>query len=127
MTVEKKIGIWMDHANAHLVEYTNGTVESKIIESKFTHHVMEQTLNESEQIMHNKQNHEQAEYYKKIADVIRAYDFVLLFGPTDAKAELHNLLKNDHLFSKIRIEIKSADKMNDTQIHTFVREYFAAH
>jgi stalled ribosome rescue protein Dom34 len=125
--VEKRLGIYLDHAQADLVEYTNGTNESKLIESKFTHEQKEHDLNKSEKLMHNQQDHDQSEYYKAIADVIRNYDEVILFGPTEAKAELHNKLNADHLFSKIKIVVKSSDKLNETQIHTFVREYFAHH
>ena len=124
-TALQKIGIYLDHANAHLVEYINGTNESKMIDSKFTHHQKEDALGKSEKARHNKEEH--AEYYKNIGEVIRKYDFVLLFGPTDAKAELYNILKADHRFEKIRIEVRSSDKMTEPQIHTFVRDYFSNH
>jgi hypothetical protein len=127
MTIEKKLGIYLDHANAHLVEYINGTNESKMIGSKFTHEEKEQSLGKSENLMHNKEEHEQAEYYKAIAEAIRHYDYVLLFGPSQAKAELHNILNADHRFAKIRIEVRPGDKMTETQIHTFVRDYFSNH
>ena len=51
----------------------------------------------------------------------------MLFGPTDAKTELFNLLKADHHFDKINIETKHADKMTENQQHAFVREYFFKH
>jgi hypothetical protein len=56
--------------------------------------------------------------------VIRSYDDILLFGPTEAKTELYNLLKADHHFSKIRIIVKPADKINDQQQHSFIKNYF---
>ena len=125
--VEKRLGIYMDHAQADLVEYINSTNESKLIESKFTNEQKEHELGKSEKLMHNKEDHEQSEYYKAIADAVRNYDEVLIFGPTEAKAELHNKLKADHLFSKIKITVKPSDKLNENEIHTFVREYFAHH
>ena len=51
----------------------------------------------------------------------------MLFGPTNAKTELLNLLKADHHFDKINIETKQADKMTENQQHAFVREYFFKH
>jgi hypothetical protein len=47
-----------------------------------------------------------------------------LFGPTDAKNELLNMVKTDHLFNEIKIEVENSDKMTESQMHTFVRDYF---
>ena len=124
MVIERKLGVWMDHANAHLIEYTGEPAESKNLMSKFTHEEKEHSLGESEKLMHNKERHEESEYYKKISDVIRDYDDVLLFGPTEAKNELFNLLKADHHFAKIKIIVKTAEKMNDHQQHAFIKNYF---
>jgi hypothetical protein len=44
-----------------------------------------------------------------------------------AKTELLNLLKADHLFEKIKIETKDADKMTQNEQHAFVREHFSHH
>ncbi len=63
--------------------------------------------------------------YKVISESIKKYDEVLLFGPTNAKVELSNILENDLSFSKINIEIRHADKMTENQEHAFVRDYFS--
>jgi len=34
------------------------------------------------------------------------YQEVVLFGPTDAKNELSNMVKTDHLFDEIKIEVE---------------------
>lgn len=122
---ERKLGIWMDHSNAKLIQYTNDRIEEKEIDSKFTHQEKEHSLGKSENLMHNKEQHEQSEFYKKIGDVIKNYEEVLLFGPTNAKVELFNLLKADTHFSKIKIEMKDADKMTENQQFAFVKEYFS--
>lgn len=120
----KKLGIWMDHANAHLIEYTEPMV-TKIVTSKFTDAEREESLERSERIMHNKEQHDDSEYYKEIGELIRNYDEVLLFGPTDAKTELLNILEKNHLFSKIKFEVKQSDKMTENQEHAFVKDYFS--
>jgi len=127
MKIEKKAGICMDHLSAHIMEYTTEPIEMKTIESKFTHEEKELSLTKGERHMHIKEQHQESEYYKKIGDAIRNYEEVVLFGPTDAKVELHNILKTDHLFSKIKIEIKNTDKMTASQQNDFVREYFSKH
>jgi Zn-finger nucleic acid-binding protein len=121
----KNLGIWMDHATANLMDCTTEAVETTTIASAFTHDSKEETLAKSENGMHNKEQHQQGDYYKKLGAAIKNYDSVVLFGPTDAKAELHNLLKADHHFDKIKIEVKQTDKMTDHQKHAYVKEYFS--
>lgn len=127
MTTAKNLGIWMDHSSAHLMEFTTDPIETKTIESKFTHEEKELSLTKSENLMHNKEQHQQSEYYKNLGEIIKNYDEVILFGTTDAKVELFNVLRADHRFAKIKIEIKQSDKMTENQQHTFVREYFSKH
>lgn len=115
----------MDHANAHVMEFTMDPIETKIISSKFTHDEKESSLGKSENLMHNKEQHQHREYYKKLGDEIRNYTDIILFGPTNAKDELFNILKEDHRFSSIKIKIKQADKMTGNQEHAFVKEYFS--
>ena len=125
MTTAKNLGIWMDHSSAHLMEFTADPIETKTIESKFTPQVKLESLNRSERVMHNKEQHQQSEYYKELGEIIKNYEGVLLFGPTEAKVELFNTLKADHRFEKIKIEIKQTDKMTENQEHAFVREHFS--
>ena len=124
MRKERKLGIWMDHSDAFLLELSQDQIIENIIESEFTQEEREFSLDKSEKFMHNKEQQLLTAFYKKISDVIKDYQEVVLFGPTDAKNELLNLLKSEHLFEGIRIEIKNADKMTTNQMHNFVREYF---
>jgi hypothetical protein len=125
MTTAKYLGIWMDHSSARLIEFSKDSMETKVIESKFTQEAKESSLERSEHMMHNKEQHQRSEYYKKLGEVIKDYEEVLLFGPTDAKLELFNALLADHRFAKIKIETKNADKMTDNQQHALVKEYFS--
>ena len=74
--------------------------------------------------MHNKEQHKQATYYKALTNIIRNYQEVLLFGPTEAKVELFNFIREDHKYDKIKIEVKNTDKMSNVEQHHFVRDYF---
>ena len=125
MTIERSLGIWMDHQTAHIIEFTTDPIETTTVESKFTHQEKEQTLHRSENLMHNKEQHEEADYYKSLGEIIRNYNDVVLFGPTEAKTELFNFLRKDHRFAEIVIEIKQTDKMTENQQHAFVKEYFS--
>ena len=120
----KQLGIWMDHSIAHLMDLTNGAIVQSIIVSEFTHDDKKFGLMKDEKHMHIKKQHMQSGYYKKLSDAIIKYQEVVLFGPTEAKNELLNLLKTHHLFENIKIEVKHADKMTENQMHAFVKEYF---
>ena len=126
MEKAKRIGIWMDHASAHLIEFTSDQIEPKTIESAFTHDVKENALNnKGESQIHVKEKHLQANYYKKLGEEIINYQGVLLFGPTNAKVELFNVLNADRRFANIKIDVKQADKMTENQEQAFVRNYFS--
>jgi stalled ribosome rescue protein Dom34 len=125
MTTATNLGIWMDHSNAHLMEFTTEPLTTMIISSRFTHREKEHSIGKSEDGMHQKEQHEHQDYYKKIGEAIKNYQDVLLFGPTTAKTELFNMLKADHHFEKIRIETKDADKMTQNEQHAFVRKHFS--
>ena len=124
MKTIKHLGIWMDHSIAFLMDLTNDTIVQNSVVSEFTHQEKENSLKKNEIFMHNKEQHQQSSFYKTLSETIRNYQEVILFGPTDAKNELFNLLKADHLFENIKIEVKDSDKMTENQMHAFVREYF---
>lgn len=120
---KKNLGIWMDHLHANLIDL-DAVKNNHTIKSNFTFSVKEETLSRSENIMHNKEDQMHEAFYKKIADEIVKYDNVLLFGPTNAKAELHNYLNKDLHFKDIQIDVQPADKMTDNEKIAFVREHF---
>jgi len=123
MKAHNNLGIWMDHSTAHLIDLS-ADENSHSISSKFTFTVKAEALSRNEDIMHNKEQQMQGAYYKEIADEILKYDHVLLFGPTNAKSELHNYLDKDLRFKHIKIDIESADKMTDNQKEAFVKNHF---
>ena len=124
MKTKKNLGIWMDHSSAHLMEFTADPIQTNIIESATTQSENRQNSGKNENVMHNKEQHQQSEYYKNLGDKIINYEEVILFGPTDAKVELFNILKADHRFENIKIVVKPADKMTENQQHAFVRDHF---
>lgn len=125
MKRKKKLGIWMDHSLAHLMEFTSNHFEIETIESKFTTDVKKQSLAKNEKIVHNKEQGLLKDYYKKLGEAIKNYQRVILFGPTDAKIELFDLLSEDERFLKIKFEIKNTDNMTENQQQAFVQEYFS--
>ncbi len=124
MEKTKQLGIWMDHSEAFLMELSNDTIVENTILSEFTQQEKENSLERSEKHMQNKEHHFKLNFFKKLSDVIKNSHEVVLFGPTNAKDELFNLLKADHLFNNIKIEVKHSDKMTKNKMHDFAKEYF---
>jgi hypothetical protein len=120
----RQLGIWLDHSNAYLMEFTNDTILTNRVVSELSNQEAELNHHKGEKLIHKKEQHLQINYYQKISDIIKNYQEVILFGPTDAKNELLNMVKTDHLFEEIKIEVKNSDKMTESQMQTFVREYF---
>ena len=125
MSNANKLGIWMDHSEAHLIEFKKKSTPLTIINTTFNREDKESALNRSEQLMHNKRQQQQALFYKKLGNEMIPYDEVLLFGPTDAKTELLNVLQSDLRFEKTKIEVQPADKMTENQKQAYVQKYFS--
>jgi hypothetical protein len=124
MKTAKRVGIWMNHSMANVIEFSDKKLEVKTIESKFTHEEKGKSLAKGESHMHHKEQHFLSDFYKEIGQIILNYDKVLLFGPTSAKTELFNLLSEDNRFEKVKIQIKETDKITPNQQQEFVRDHF---
>jgi len=123
MKKNNNLGIWMDHSAANLIDI-NSKNECRSIVSNFNSETKEEALNTSESLMHNKRQQMQEKFYKKIGSEILKFRHVLLFGPTNAKVELHNYLNKNLHFKNIKIDIESSDKMTDNEQIAFVKRHF---
>jgi hypothetical protein len=133
---EKKIGVWLDHHHAHFIELNNGEIVTQTIESGYTRHPREEgegasgsrfgmhpTNNENNR--NNKMQNELKSYYKLISERLSKYNHILLFGPTTAKNELFNFMKQSKCFSGIRVDVRNSGKLTENQLKAFVREHFS--
>ena len=125
MKTTKKLGVWMDHSIAYLMEFTSKHFEIKTIESKFSSKEKNKHKAKRENLIPEKDQKQLYDYYKKIGETIKNYKRVILFGPSDAKVELFDLLSEDDRFLKIEFEIKNTDEMTVNQRHNFVKKYFS--
>jgi len=125
MKKEKMLGIWMDHAQAHLLDFPSNEGEIQVVRSDFTEHSKLESLSKGELHMHNKERQQQRHFYKNLAAIIKGYNEVLLFGPTEAKTELMNVLRADPEFASISIEVRQSDYITENQQRAFVKEFFS--
>jgi hypothetical protein len=124
MQSSKHLGIWMDHSTANIMELSNEKIVSETLVSTPAFPDQVQNLRMDESLMHNKEQNEQSDFYKKLSYIINDYNEVLLFGPTNAKTELFNVLNNNRQFEKIKITVQPADKMTKNQQQAFVKDFF---
>ncbi len=85
MAIKKSLGIWMDHASAHIMELADPMVTT-IVTSESTHEGKEKTLQKGERMMHNKNQQQQAEYYKKLGESIKDYEEVSIVWPYECQS-----------------------------------------
>lgn len=125
MKSTKQLGIWMDHSKANIMELSDDKIINSTLESILAFPEQVQNLRMDESLMHNKEQDKQTNYYKKLSHIIIDYKDVLLFGPTEAKIELFNLLKVKPRFEKIKISVQATDKMTDNQQQAFLKNFFS--
>jgi hypothetical protein len=127
MKLIKQLGIWMDHSTANLIELSNDKIVKRTlkIEPDFLGPLENLRLNEGQ--THNTAQDHQYNFHKQLSYVIHDYNEVLLFGSSDAKNELLNVLKNNHRFDKTKISVQPTENMTDNQKDAFVKDFFNAH
>ena len=126
MKLSKKVGVWMDYSIAHIMEFSEKPAEVATIESRFSPNENASGLARGEKHLHTRERQYKTDYFKQIVKSIGSYDKILLFGPTNAKTELFNLLSEDTHFLKTKIYLKETSKMTLNQRNRFIHDHFAS-
>jgi len=124
MEKEKRVGVFMDHSKASIVELEENHIILCEIESDFSHESKVEAIKKSEHLMHNKERKMQLSFYQKIIGRLKDATSVLLFGPSTAKDEVRNILKEDKSFNGISIDVLSTDHLTENQQAEFIRKHF---
>lgn len=123
MELKEKLGIWMDHAEAHLVAFSIDKNDIRII--RCDHESMDNSAERhSEKQANNKKRNIQDAFYKKIWSQVRDYEELLLFGPTDAKTEFFNQIRTSHANDGVKISLRNTGKMSHDEMRDFVYKHF---
>jgi hypothetical protein len=120
----KKIAVYMDHFTANIIEYINSAEAIKTIKSEFNRSEKKEILQKGESLIHNKEQNLQLEFYSKLREELLNYESVLLFGVTNAKTELLNILQADAKFLNVEFLLKNTDKLTDNEQIAFVNDCF---
>jgi hypothetical protein len=131
----KRIGVWMDHAEAKLAEPEHPVEAIQEVEAESSGRVREpgetgdgvrvgvfRSAN-NEFRKHIKRQHDDQLFYKELSEELLPYDEILIFGPTTAEKEFYNYLMNEKHFAGKRISSRQENYMSDNQIVAFVNEH----
>jgi hypothetical protein len=123
--MKNDIGLWIDHRKAVIVMINDEGEEVKEIISDMEKHVRfsdngsEEST--SEDVRDRQFGNHLDSYYDVVIAVIREGDSIQIFGPGEAKGELHKRLESKELGGRI-LSVETVDKMTDRQIAAKVRE-----
>jgi hypothetical protein len=132
--MRKKVGLWIDHRKAIVMSVTEEGEEMGLIISKVEKQLRRsgdsplkgpyeaQQVPESDSRQKKLTGHLNI-YYDAVIASIRDAEFILIFGPGEAKGELKKRLEGSNLGGRI-VGIETADKMTDRQIAAKIRQHF---
>lgn len=130
----KRVGIWIDHRRAVVVEIVDGVENRRTIESevepvappsggKRTGTPWAPRTGVKEFGREEAHQHKLANFYKNVAAQIGRPDHLLVMGPATAKNEFAEVAGSTHELNGVPIRVEPADRMTDPQIAAKVREY----
>ena len=132
----KKIGIWIDKENAHIVALEEHTEILTTIKSNIDHfHVVGGARSKTkwgpQHVVHDskyleREKHQLKLYFKRVIDKISEADSIIIFGPADTNAKLQKELNSNfkNISSKVQA-VKKTDSMTTNQIIAYTRSFFA--
>ena len=119
-------GVWIDHKKAVIVSIEAGNVTTKTLESDVGSHPHFGGSQEGggEKKYEERHNQHLDQFYDEVISQIGQPDFLLLFGPGEAKLQLEDRLGRSHASSERIVAVESADKLTDPQIVAKVKEHY---
>ena len=134
MPMIKSAGVWIDHRKAQIVGLTAEGETTRIILSNVQKHPERsgdspmKGAYEAQQVPADDARQraltgELNSYYDAVIEALRDYEKLLVFGPGEAKTELHSRLMKQNQAGRI-VAVETDDKMTDHQIVAKVKAYF---
>jgi len=132
--MKTKVGLWIDHRKALVVAVTDKGEEIRLVISKVEKQpgrydgIRSTTSYESQLVPADDSSQRKLTghlniYFDAVIACVRNAEFILIFGPGEAKGELKKRLVRDKLGERI-VGIETIDMMTDRQIAARVRQYF---
>jgi hypothetical protein len=133
---EKKIGIWLDHEKAFIIqEEENGEPKIEKIKSDVEFRVRQagegkvftrfgHAIIDDQEKKQRRQRNQCHHFFKEIISHIPDADYIYLFGPGKAKEELNNEIEKDSILKEKVVAIETADKLSQKQMILVMMNYF---
>ncbi len=126
-------GIWLDHANAHIVRLENGESHTLTVESAVEDHRVHGGYggsdahlsqdSRSDRRLLERKNQQLKKYFQEVIDRVPASSELLIMGPGEVKTGFQQEILR--LNSPVEIkEVMTADKMTQNQLVAKVKAFF---
>lgn len=139
MKTTKQLAVFIDHTQARFIGMDNSkasflqTLESdreshpryrgeSSNQARFGTNPYQGSNNEYSKHMQEQESRKM--YFHHIKDNLQQFDDILLFGPGQAKKELHNYLNDQSAFREKTIHVQNSDYITDNQLLETVNKYF---
>ena len=115
--------VWIDHLEAHIMQISNGDVESSLVKPKNPPH----KVHSKAATLGSGRAPQDQDYYHRVTEALAGATEILIVGPAQAKLQL---LKHIHthdpaLVSNV-VGVESVDHPTDKQLVAYARKYFHA-
>jgi len=131
----RQLGVWIDHRHAVIVSIHQGKETTQEVESDVEPHVRlaggsrSRTPYGPQDIASDgKRDRRHAKqltnFYRRVIELIRDADEILIFGPGEAKLELKDTMDKSRSLTRRVVDVETADKMTRRQFAAMVRERF---
>jgi hypothetical protein len=133
--MKKRVGVWIDHAEAVVVTLINGQEKTERVRSHAEGHLRlsggararspygPQDI-ASERKMQERRMHQLQRFYRDVAGAIRDADRIFILGPGEAKLEFEKQLRKSKELSAKLGAVETADRMTEAQMAATVRAFY---
>jgi hypothetical protein len=132
--MKRKVGLWIDHRKAVIVFLAGEEEEMKLVRSSVEKQIRRDSGSrsggpfESQAVQSDGRQQRSLTkhlntYYNEVISCIRDAEFILIFGPGEAKGELKKHLEREGLGGRI-VSVETVDEMTDPQIAAKARQHF---
>lgn len=133
---DKKIGLWLDHHKAYFIDFTKMPATLDSIYSDMEANVRyggetgsgtrlgNNRATNNEKHRQNREREQLHHFYNLLADRLKHYNDIFLFGASTAKDELFNKLTSDKSFAGKNLNVRASDYLSEDQMIAEARKHF---
>lgn len=124
--ISRKVGVWIDHSRAVIVESSAGQVTTTTLKADVEGHprYSGQQDGGGEKKYEERHRAHLDRYYDGVIDQMGVPDALLIVGPGEAKLELKERLSRSKMFAALSVAVEAADRLTDAQIVAKVKQHF---